>query len=87
MSNESGNQKGLRAIRFDGTVTMGNVLTLVSMTGAVFALWRNMESRIIIAEERITTMDKSLNRVADNMEKLTIYTYQNRSYHQERKSE
>lgn len=63
---------GEQRIRFDGTVTFGNLLTLASMLCAVIALWRNMETRMVLLEERNRVQEVTLNKVADTVQRMTI---------------
>ena len=66
-----------KRVRFDGTVTLGNVLTMLGMVGTMLMLWRNMETRIVLVEERVSVQARSLERVVDSVERLAIVQAQN----------
>jgi hypothetical protein len=59
-------------VRFDGTITLGNVLTMFGMICTIVALWRNMESRVLIVEERQHVQAKALDRLVENVERLAL---------------
>jgi len=59
-----------RNVRFDGTITLGNILTFVGMLGTIVMLWRNMETRVVIVEERQTMQAKALDRLVNTVERL-----------------
>lgn len=61
-----------KRVRFDGTVTLGNVLTMIGMLGTILALWRNVESRVLLVEERQAVQAKQLDRLVDTVERLAI---------------
>lgn len=69
---EQGKLNQPRHIRFDGTITFGNILSLVAMIGTIITLWRNIETRVIIVEERVSVQTKSLERVIDQVERLAV---------------
>ncbi len=43
---------GTRQLKFNPEITLGNVLQLVSMAGALIALWTNMDKRLTAVELR-----------------------------------
>ena len=61
-----------KRVRFDGTVTLGNVLTMIGMAATILALWRNVESRVLLVEERQAVQAKQLDRLVDTVERLAI---------------
>lgn len=76
-------RKAAKRFRFDGTVTLGNVLTMVGMMGTILMLWRNMETRVLIVEERVSVQGKSLEKLVESVERLAaaqaeITIYNNR---------
>jgi len=80
-----------KSIRFDGTITLGNVLTFVGMVATIAMLWRNMETRVVIVEERQTVQAKALDRLVDTVERLataqaTINYYQDQRERTDRKN-
>ena len=69
---ERDERKRNRKVRFDGTVTLGNVLTLLGMLGTMLALWRNMEQRMLIVEERQAVQTRSVDKLVQSVERLTL---------------
>lgn len=61
-----------RKFRFDGTVTLGNVITLIGMGATILALWRNMEQRVILVEERQAVQARSVEKLLDSVERLAL---------------
>jgi len=61
-----------KRVRFDGTVTLGNVLTMLGMAATIVALWRNVETRVVLVEERQTVQAKALEKLVDTVERLAI---------------
>lgn len=61
-----------RKFRFDGTITLGNVITLLGMFGTIVALWRNMEQRVLIVEERQAVQARSVEKLLDSVERLAL---------------
>lgn len=61
-----------KRVRFDGTVTLGNVLTMIGMAATILALWRNVETRVVLVEERQSVQAKQLDRLVDTVERLAI---------------
>lgn len=61
-----------RKIRFDGTITLGNVITMIGMFGTIMALWRNMEQRVILVEERQAVQARTVEKLLDNVERLAL---------------
>lgn len=59
-------------VRFDGTITLGNLLTMVGMIATIVMLWRNMETRVVLVEERQTVQAKALERLVENVERLAL---------------
>jgi len=66
------NVNSSKRVRFDGTVTLGNVLTFIGMVSTIIALWRNMESRILIVEERLAVQSRSVDKLLLSVEQLTL---------------
>ena len=66
------NVNSSRKVRFDGTVTLGNVLTFIGMVATIIALWRNMESRILIVEERQAVQTRAVDKLLLSVEQLTL---------------
>ena len=68
MSNETQEQRDERQrdrkFRFDGTITLGNVITLIGMFGTIMALWRNMEQRVLIVEERQSVQARTVEKLS-----------------------
>jgi muramoyltetrapeptide carboxypeptidase LdcA involved in peptidoglycan recycling len=61
-----------RKFRFDGTITLGNVITLIGMFGTILALWRNMEQRVLIVEERQAVQARTVEKLLDSVERLAL---------------
>jgi len=66
------NVNSSKKVRFDGTVTLGNVLTFIGMVATIIALWRNMESRILIVEERQAVQSRSVDKLLLTVEHLAL---------------
>lgn len=61
-----------RKFRFDGTITLGNVITMLGMLGTIIALWRNMEQRVLIVEERQAVQARTVEKLLDSVERLAL---------------
>ena len=67
------NKNGTRQLKFNPEITLGNILQLVSMAGALIALWTSMDKRLTSMElhqsystEERRDMKKSLEGLAEN---------------------
>ena len=62
-----------RRFRFDGRITLGNLISIVSFILMMFAAWRNMESRLIIVEERVHAQTATVERVEEKLDKMLAF--------------
>ena len=83
---------GTRQVKFNPEITLGNILQLLSMAGALIALWTSMDKRLTAvelresyaAEERrdlkksIVTMAESQAVLARTVDRITILLEQKR---------
>lgn len=62
---------GTRPLKFNPEITLGNILQLVSMAGALIALWTNMDKRLTAVELRQTYATEERRDVKKSLEALT----------------
>lgn len=62
---------GARQIRFNPEITLGNVLQLVSMAGALIALWTSLDKRLAAVELRQNFSVEERRDLKKSMETLT----------------
>ena len=75
MNNESDRQEERdynRKPRFDGTVTLGNVISIIAMLGTMLALWRNMETRVALIEERQRVQTVTVDKLVSTVEGVVL---------------
>lgn len=72
-------KKERRRIHFDGTITLGHVLTALAMIGAMLAMWRNFEIRMTRVElesayqrDTMKQMATALDKISDRMERTVM---------------
>jgi beta-lactamase regulating signal transducer with metallopeptidase domain len=52
-----------KKINYDPTITLGNILTLIGVLGALFAAYAKLESRIAVLEVEITQQKETDRRI------------------------
>lgn len=60
-----------RKVRFNGEVTLGHVLTMVSMIALLMGMWRNYEVRMVKLEQIVQFQSSSIAAIILNLEKLS----------------
>lgn len=60
-----------RKVRFNGEVTLGHVLTLVSMLALLIGVWRNFEVRMVKLEQIVQFQSSSIAAIILNLEKIS----------------
>ncbi len=61
-----------RKFRFDGRITAGNLISIMSFIAMGFAAWRNMESRLLILEERVHVQTATVERIEKKLDIVAI---------------
>lgn len=51
-----------KKLRFDGTVTAGNLLTVLGFTAAIFVAWASIDTRVTILERTDAEMRSAFDR-------------------------
>ncbi len=62
---------GARQLKFNPEITLGNILQLVSMAGALIALWTNMDKRLTAVELRQSYATEESRELKKSMATLT----------------
>ncbi len=62
---------GTRQLKFNPEITLGNILQLVSMAGALIALWTNMDKRLTAVELRQSYATEESRDLKKSMATLT----------------
>ena len=59
---------GQRKVRFNGEITLGHILTALTMVGVMMGMWRNFEIRMTKLEMHMEYSQKSLNALIVTVE-------------------
>lgn len=62
-----------RRFRFDGRITLGNLISILTFVGAMFAAWRNMESRLLLVEERVRSQTATVERIEKKLDTMVAF--------------
>lgn len=58
-------------IKFDGTITLGHVLTACTMLVMGFAAWRNLETRLVVLEVHDQLHSQQLSETVKNLKEVS----------------
>lgn len=62
-------------MKFDKKMTIGNILTIISMVGSLFLMWNSLDRSVAVIQERTTTIITRVDRLENMLFKNNQFTY------------